>query len=139
MQLSTTVLLALAATLASAGQVNFYSDSNCQNYIGERHPASFVTTGSVFPAPLPILSRFQSPPSHLQCTDVSLPSGPANSFSALWVTGDQTACSSTCGPFVICGDANCSRRRATGTGKCVSFNAGVWARNGCGQDMCNTA
>lgn len=41
------VLLAAAAGagLASAGQVNFYSDTNCQNYIGERHPGSFETTG----------------------------------------------------------------------------------------------
>lgn len=66
-------------------------------------------------------------------------SGPAGSFSALWVTHDQAACSRTCGPLIICGDSNCSRRRATGVGKCVSFNTGVWARNGCGQDMCNNA
>jgi hypothetical protein len=49
MQLTTTLLAATAflITTASAGQVNFYSDTNCQNYIGERHPASFQTTGCV--------------------------------------------------------------------------------------------
>ena len=67
------------------------------------------------------------------------PSGPAGSFSALWVSGDQWSCSDTCGPYIICGDANCSRRKATGIGGCISFNSGVWARNGCGQDMCGNA
>lgn len=46
-----TVLLAASAGLisvASAGQVNFYSDTNCQNYIGESHPGSFQTTGYAF-------------------------------------------------------------------------------------------
>lgn len=56
MQLTTT-LAAMAAliTTASAGQVNFYSDTNCQNYIGERHPAAFATTGSVTSSP-PLLT-----------------------------------------------------------------------------------
>jgi hypothetical protein len=54
-----TLLLAATASLASAGQVNFYSDTNCQNYIGERHPGSYTTTGYVYvpshiPIPLPL-------------------------------------------------------------------------------------
>ncbi|KAF2133625.1 hypothetical protein P153DRAFT_413356 [Dothidotthia symphoricarpi CBS 119687] len=112
MHFSALIIAASASmfSVASAGQVNFYSDTNCQNYIGERHPGSYVTTG-----------------------------GPAGSFSALWVSNDQQACSSTCGPLIICGDSSCSRRRATGLGQCVTFNTGVWARNGCGQDMCNNA
>ncbi|CBX96640.1 predicted protein [Plenodomus lingam JN3] len=110
MQFTTLLLTAAAAALASAGQVNFYSDTNCQNYIGESRPGSFTTVG-----------------------------GPAGSFSALWVSGDQWSCSSTCGPYIICGDAGCSRRKATGIGRCVTFNTGVWARNGCGQDMCGNA
>ncbi|KAH7379562.1 hypothetical protein BKA66DRAFT_466283 [Pyrenochaeta sp. MPI-SDFR-AT-0127] len=112
MQFSTLFVAATASLLsvASAGQVNFYSDTNCQNYIGSRFPGSFQTIG-----------------------------GPAGGFSALWVSHDQAACSRTCGPLIICGDSNCSRRRATGVGSCVSFNTGVWARNGCGQDMCNNA
>ncbi|KAF9690737.1 hypothetical protein EKO04_011375 [Ascochyta lentis] len=104
------IFLAVSAglvSIASAGQVNFYSDTRCQNYIGEAHPGGFQTTG-----------------------------GPAGSFSALWVTIDQSRCSSTCGPMIICGDSSCSRRKATSIGQCVSFNTGVWARNGCGQDMC---
>ncbi|KAF1843519.1 uncharacterized protein K460DRAFT_433179 [Cucurbitaria berberidis CBS 394.84] len=108
-----TLFIAVSASLlsaVSAGQVNFYSDTNCQHYIGESHPGSFQTVG-----------------------------GPAGSFSALWVSGDQWSCSDTCGPYIICGTSNCSRRRATGIGKCVTFNTGVWARNGCGQDMCNNA
>ncbi|PSN70581.1 hypothetical protein BS50DRAFT_607876 [Corynespora cassiicola Philippines] len=111
MQFSTLVLAAATSLLsiASAGQVNFYSDTNCQNYIGEAHPGGYQTTG-----------------------------GPAGSFSALWVNYDQP-CSRTCGPMIICGDSNCSRRRAVGTGQCVTFNTGVWARNGCGQDMCGNA
>ncbi|KAF2254065.1 hypothetical protein BU26DRAFT_502154 [Trematosphaeria pertusa] len=112
MHLPTLFVAASASLLSvtSAGQVNFYSDTNCQNYIGESHPGSFQTTG-----------------------------GPAGSFSALWVSWDQQSCSSTCGPLIICGDSNCSRRRAVGRGQCVSFNTGVWARNGCGQDMCGNA
>jgi hypothetical protein len=53
------ILITAAAALASAGQVNFYSDTNCQNYIGERHPASFTTTGYVFSFTFLLL-----PPSH---------------------------------------------------------------------------
>lgn len=142
MQLTTTLLAATAAllTTASAGQVNFYSDTNCQNYIGERHPASFQTTGCVpsspsFPIlPLPI-QHHSVDPLHTLTSN----SGPAGSFSALWVTIDQQACSHTCGPMIICGDSSCSRRKATGIGRCETFNTGVWARNGCGQDMCGNA
>lgn len=137
MHFTITLLAATVAliTTASAGQVNFYSDTNCQNYIGERHPSSYETTGCVISSlylltlslhilPLFVLTHY---------------SGPAGSFSALWVTIDQQACSHTCGPMIICGDSNCSRRKATGIGSCVSFNTGVWARNGCGQDMCGNA
>ncbi|OAL48024.1 hypothetical protein IQ07DRAFT_623111 [Pyrenochaeta sp. DS3sAY3a] len=66
-------------------------------------------------------------------------SGPAGSFSALWVYGDQTECSRTCGPFNICGDSACNKRKAVGTYSCTSFNTGVWARNGCGYDKCGNA
>lgn len=52
MQLSV-LLLVTATSLVSAGQVNFYSDKNCQNYIGERHPASFTTTGYALFSPSP--------------------------------------------------------------------------------------
>ena len=47
MQFSTLVLAAATSLLsiASAGQVNFYSDTNCQNYIGEAHPGGYQTTG----------------------------------------------------------------------------------------------
>lgn len=47
MQFSTLILAASAslASMVSAGQVNFYSDTNCNNYIGEAHPGSFQTTG----------------------------------------------------------------------------------------------
>ncbi|ORX98732.1 hypothetical protein BCR34DRAFT_495884, partial [Clohesyomyces aquaticus] len=82
--------------------VNFYSDTNRKNYIGERHPG----TGS---------------------------------FSALWVSRDQVSCSRTCGSMIICADSNCGRRKAVGEGQCVSFSGGVWARNGCGNDMCRNA
>jgi hypothetical protein len=57
MQFTTTLLAAVAALIstASAGQVNFYSDTNCQHYIGERHPGSYETTGFVFPSSLSLL------------------------------------------------------------------------------------
>lgn len=50
MQLSTLYLTATAGLLSivSAGQVNFYSDTNCQNYIGSSFPSSFQTIGCVF-------------------------------------------------------------------------------------------
>jgi hypothetical protein len=34
------IVLVAATTIgfAAAGQINFYSDRNCQNYIGESHP-----------------------------------------------------------------------------------------------------
>lgn len=58
MHFSTVVLAAAAGlmSVASAGQVNFYSDTNCQNYIGERHPASFQTTGYAPISPFPLTS-----------------------------------------------------------------------------------
>jgi len=36
----TNIFLGAAITIgfAAAGQINFYSDKNCQNYIGESHP-----------------------------------------------------------------------------------------------------
>jgi hypothetical protein len=52
-----TLLLAAAATLASAGQVNFYSDSNCQNYLDHRFPGSFSITGFVLTLALPIVAN----------------------------------------------------------------------------------
>ncbi|KAF2278753.1 uncharacterized protein EI97DRAFT_413562 [Westerdykella ornata] len=113
MHVPTVFLSASAAlvSLAAAGQVNFYSDTNCQSYIGSSYPGgNGVITG-----------------------------GPAGSFSALWVTADQTTCSHTCGPLNICGDSQCNRRRETGIGRCVSFNTGVWARNGCNFNFCSNA
>lgn len=34
-------------SIASAGQVNFYSDTNCKNYIGSSYPGSYQTIGYV--------------------------------------------------------------------------------------------
>ncbi|KAH7305271.1 hypothetical protein B0I35DRAFT_114689 [Stachybotrys elegans] len=100
--------------LCSAGQVNFYFDLNCQNFAGSVNVGSFQTTG-----------------------------GPAGSHSAMWISRDQASCSNTCGPLIICGDSNCNTRRAAGQwpnpNACEGFSSGVWARNGCGQDMCGNA
>ncbi|KAK4162362.1 hypothetical protein QBC43DRAFT_290976 [Cladorrhinum sp. PSN259] len=108
----TTLLTTLVglATLASAGQVNFYSDRNCQNYLGTRN----IGTGTVS-------------------------GGPAGSFSAKWISADITQCFHTCGPTVICGDSNCNSRKVAPINGCVSFNTGVWARNVCTFSQCPNA
>ncbi|USP82248.1 hypothetical protein yc1106_09522 [Curvularia clavata] len=100
------ILLIAATTVgfAAAGQINFYSDRNCQNYIGEAHPGIGQITG-----------------------------GPAGGFSALWVNGDQWSCTQTCGPYWICGDSGCNNRQSVATGRCVSFSTGVWGVNQCKQ------
>ncbi|KAK3989749.1 hypothetical protein QBC44DRAFT_369809 [Cladorrhinum sp. PSN332] len=112
---TTTLVAALGlATLGSAGQVNFYSDRNCQNYIGSRYPGIGQITG-----------------------------GPAGSFSAIWVSADVGQCSGTCGPTVICGDAQCNTRKAAprwpSPNGCVGFNTGVWALNVCSFSYCPNA
>ncbi|CAA9962816.1 Endo-1-4-beta-xylanase D [Pyrenophora teres f. maculata] len=98
------ILLVAAINIgfAAAGQVNFYSDKNCQNYIGESHPGINQIAG-----------------------------GPAGGFSALWVNADLWSCSQSCGPYWICGDSGCNNKVSTVPGRCVSFNSGVWAVNKC--------
>ncbi|KAH7313736.1 hypothetical protein B0I35DRAFT_435745 [Stachybotrys elegans] len=112
----TTVLIATLGFvgLGSAGQVNFYYDQNCQNYAGSVNVGSYQTIG-----------------------------GPAGSHSAMWISSDQAQCSRTCGPLIICGDSNCNTRKATSqwpsSSACKGFSSGVWARNGCGSNMCGNA
>ncbi|KAF1945046.1 hypothetical protein EJ02DRAFT_339536 [Clathrospora elynae] len=102
-----TPFLAAAVSLlstASAGQANFFSDTNCRHYLGTTYPSS-----------------------------LDLPSGgPAGSFSAMWIEGDQTECRDTCGPYVICGDPNCAAHYLTALGSCVGTATGVWVANRCG-------
>ncbi|KAK3996602.1 hypothetical protein QBC44DRAFT_365264 [Cladorrhinum sp. PSN332] len=113
-QAATLITALNLAALGSAGQVNFYYDLNCQQYAGSVYPGSYQTVG-----------------------------GPYGSRSAMWISSDQAACSRQCGPLVICSDSNCNTRKATGQWPspniCVGFSTGVWARNGCGSDMCNNA
>ncbi|KAK4229196.1 hypothetical protein QBC38DRAFT_497728 [Podospora fimiseda] len=112
MHFSTILLTVLSlATLGSGGQVNFYADLNCQDYIGSRYPGVGRITG-----------------------------GPSGSFSAIWVTADQSTCSRTCGPTIICGDYQCNTRKAAllwpSPNGCISFSTGVWAKNECGYHQC---
>jgi formate hydrogenlyase subunit 3/multisubunit Na+/H+ antiporter MnhD subunit len=60
---NTFLVAAITIGFAAAGQVNFYSDKNCKNYIGEAHPGIQQITGQAilfaFPPTITFRLNFQ--------------------------------------------------------------------------------
>ncbi|PQE19447.1 endo-1,4-beta-xylanase D precursor protein [Rutstroemia sp. NJR-2017a WRK4] len=104
MQYSTLAFALFPVAVFGSAQINFYSDNNCQNYIGTSYASlSGVAVG-----------------------------GPAGSKSMLFVNADS--CSDTCGPnLYFCKNQACSAYDlASRFGQCKSFTNGVWAAEDCG-------
>lgn len=103
MHFSTTLTALLApAAVFGLGQINFYWDTNCQQYAGEAHPDRYVTAG-----------------------------GPAGSRSMLFVSLDQCSNTCNYMKFCKNPECN-AWDKADRIGQCKSFTNGVWGQQGCG-------